>query len=74
MIDNEIAYWKQLLGNMAVKDNAWKKIPASQGRLHAMAKVLSRGDLQPHECLTAIKNLSEVEKRDLDNFQKELKG
>ncbi len=66
--------WLQIFEAMNKKDLAWKKIPASDGRLKAMARVLVRGDLQPHECITAIKNLSHQESKLLNKFLKESKG
>jgi hypothetical protein len=59
---DQIAGWNRTFEKAVEIDLKWKKIPASEGRLRAMSKVLCRGDILPHEQAVAIKSLTPAEK------------
>lgn len=52
-------------------DKRWKQIPASDGRLKAMAKRVTRGLIQPHEVMSSLNNLSPDELSRYNDFVKE---
>jgi hypothetical protein len=64
--------YNRIFNGAVVFSPAWKKIPASDGRLKAMAKLALRDEIFPHEVHKTYLTLSEQERQRFDKFKNEI--